>query len=610
MKPSPRKICALLLAVFLAMAGLCTSLTTAVSASPDEGGRVPYRFHFETLHTTSAGGTMIQVVRDLELDLGDRLVAEGWMATAEGVSAYQYLWLPAGGGFGEWVTVKNPHIGPRGDLTAAGIEYPSGHSTAGFSMSIAPPKDASEGYYDLYIRALDGMGTPCDLAVLLNLRYGEPDFVSASGQTISLPRIAREGDASLSGGATVENGQLRIPPDGRVRLGELNLAGFTKVKITYSIPDTHALMGDKTPILGLKSSGAYSYGKETEPYNTTHSLVYAPLTARSGEVTLELDACDENGEIWLTGHLDGDILISRIQFVARGYATDRVAAHVNLSGELKPYLNGVNHTSITTVTDPTLGDVLRLEVTEETNDPYAYFRAEDLLRENGIALDADEYKYMVFLYRADPANNTDRMNLYLCSGPIIGPTEDCNQGVTLERDGKWHYLLVDLSAKANWGGIIHGWRFDYISGDSDAGDGVELASVQLFRTAKAARKLAGKDPMSKEPYGIGDPTVVKDMSEETDAEEPDFILDPADTYEVTEPPAEPPTEPPADTIPSDTHTPDSESVPSPDGTREPSAKRGCASAVSSLSLLPLLSPLPLWLKKRNNPTHKGENHET
>ena len=139
---------------------------------------------------------------------------------------------------------------------------------------------------------------------------------------------------------------------------------------------------------------------------------------------------------------------------------------------------------------------------------------------------------------------------------------------------------------------------------------VKMEAYAALKPAKAARKLAGKDPMSKEPYRIGDPAVVKDMSEENDAHEPDFILDPADTYEVTEPPAEPPTEPPADTIPSDTHAPDSESVPSPDGTREPSAKRGCASAVSSLSLLPLLSPLPLWLKKRNNPTHKGEIHET
>ena len=233
MRPSPRTICALLLAVCLAVAGLCTSLTMAVSASSDEGGRVPYRFHFETLHTTNAGGTVIQVLRDQRMELGESLEAAGWLATAEGVSAYQYLWLPAGGGTGEWITVKNPHIAPRKDLTAAGIEYPSGHSTAGFTLNITPPEGTSEGYYDVYIRALDGMGTPCDLAALLNLRYGDPDLVSASGQTVSIPRIEREGETSLLGGATVDGGQLRIPPDGRVRLGNLNLASFEAVKITY-----------------------------------------------------------------------------------------------------------------------------------------------------------------------------------------------------------------------------------------------------------------------------------------------------------------------------------------------------------------------------------------
>ena len=122
MKHATRRICTLLLAVFLSVAGACTSLTMTTSAYPDEGGRVPYRFHLETLHTTGAGGSMIQVVRKLELELGQPLEAAGWLATDEGVSAYQYLWLPAGGGVGEWITVKDPHITHRHDLTAAGIE--------------------------------------------------------------------------------------------------------------------------------------------------------------------------------------------------------------------------------------------------------------------------------------------------------------------------------------------------------------------------------------------------------------------------------------------------------------------------------------------------------
>lgn len=610
MKHATRRICTLLLAVFLSVAGACTSLTMTTSAYPDEGGRVPYRFHLETLHTTGAGGSMIQVVRKLELELGQPLEAAGWLATDEGVSAYQYLWLPAGGGFGEWITVKDPHITHRHDLTAAGIEYPSGHSTAGFQFTIEPPKDLPEGYYDIYIRALDGMGTPCDLAAILDLRYGDPDRVSASGQSISFPRIGREGEASLLGGATVEDDTLRLPPDGRVRLGDLNLTGFEEVKITYYFPDARAWKGDKTSILGLKSSGEYSYGKEDESYNVTHSLVHAPLWERAGQITLKLTECDENGHIWLTGHLNSEIVITAIDFVGKGYGTDRVAALINLSGETAtPYLRSFSHTEAKTVTDPHLGEVLRLEVKDATNDPYAHFAVGDLLRDHDIVLDADVYKYLVLLYRAEPVNNTDRMNLYLCSGPIMGATEECNQGATLLRDGQWHYLLVDLSQKANWGGIVNGWRFDYISGDSDAGDAVEFASVQFFRTAKAAHEAAQQDPTRREAYKSGDPVVLRDMREEGSAEE-EFIPDPSDTYEVTEPPTEPPIEPPTEPAPSDTEAPDSETITSPDGTEEPPTKRGCASAVSSFSLLALLSPLPLWLKKRKILTYKGENHET
>ena len=111
------------------------------------------------------------------------------------------------------------------------------------------------------------------------------------------------------------------------------------------------------------------------------------------------------------------------------------------------------------ITDPVLGDVLRMEVNEASNDPYVFFNAGGLLKEHDILLDANEYKYMVLLYRSYADNPTDRMNLYLCSGTITGATEECNHGVTLRRDGKWHYLLIDLTQRANWGGIINGWRF-------------------------------------------------------------------------------------------------------------------------------------------------------
>ena len=598
-----RKTISVFLSAVMLTAGILALPSFAVYAAPDDGGRVPYHFAFEKLHTEGCSDTKISVLRDLELESGQPLEAAGWVATDEGISDYLYMWVPAGGGVaGEWESVTTLQIIPRPDLAPAGIAYPSGHSTAGFSFTIEPPKGTPEGYYDIYIRALDGMGTPCDLAALLNLRYGEPDRVSEEGVTVSFPRIGREGEAALTGGASADGGLLRLPPDGAIRLGQFNLAAFEAVRISYAFPDTFDGEGKPTSVLGLKSSGRYSYGKDDEAYNTTHSLAYTALTQRKGEVTIDLTQCDESGELWLTGHLGQDLLITEIQLIHTGYGTDRVAALIQLGGpSILGYCGSFNRTEAKTVTDPELGEVLRLQVTESTNDPYAHFRAGDLLRDHGIILSAGEYKYMVLLYRADAGNSTNRMNLYLCAGRITGATEECNQGEALIADGQWHYLLVNLAQKENWEGIIHGWRFDYISGQSEPGQGVEFATVQFFRTLTAAQEAAKQDPLSRKPYRPEDPVVVKDMREE--AEQEGFTMDPEDTYEVTEPPAEPPTEPstepPVGTLPDE---PANTSPLAPEDTERPAettpSGKGCRSALCSVFVFPILSIPALVLRKR------------
>jgi hypothetical protein len=283
-----------------------------------------------------------------------------------------------------------------------------------------------------------------------------------------------------------------------------------------------------------------------------------------------------------------------------------VAAHINLSGDLLTYFGGFNRTEAATVTDPVLGDVLRLEVTEETNDPYAFFRVGDLLRDNDILLDADEYKYLVLLYRADPAINSDRMNLYLCSGPIIGATEECNQGEVLLRDGQWHYLLVDLSQKENWGGIINGWRFDYVSAQSDPGDAVDFASVQFFRTLDGASQAASQDPLGQQPYHRGDPAVLRDMSEEGNAEKENYVIPDEDSFTVTEPEtaspaASEPSEPSVTTEPEETQPPVGESGPSAE-TAQPPKPKGCASVLMPLTGILAVAAFSVLVKKE----YKGE----
>ena len=598
-----RKGIAVLLAILLLTAGLSVIPSFAVYAAPDGGGRVPYLYSFEKLHTKSHSDTRIAVMRDMTLELGQSIEAVGWLATDEGVAGYQYMWIPTGGGNGEWQDVTDVQISPRPDLVSAGVPYSSGHSTAGFTFTITPPADLAEGCYDVYIRALDGMGTPCDLAALLNLRYGEPDVTSESARLISIPRIGREGEEALFGGSTINEGALTLPPDGGVRLGDLNLAGFEAVKIVYELLDPDA--EGKLPVLGLKSEGTYSYGKGDEGYNMTHDLAYTTLSAAQGEAVISLQGCDESGEVWLTGHLNCEIRITEIEFVCNGYGTDRVAARIQFSEDLISYFSQLNRTELKPVNDPVLGDVLRMEVKEETNDPYAHFKAGALLKDHDIVLDAEDYKYMVFLYRSGTDNNSTRMNLYLCSGAITGATEDCNQGVSLVNDGKWHYLLVDLTQRANWDGVINGWRFDYISANSDAGDFVDFASVQFFRTYDAAKAAASRDPAKGSAFHTGDLPIIRDMSEEQGQEDSDELLsiDPNETYEVTEPPAEPPTEPPTDpaeetqTASPETTEDTTETIPEtrPDG-------KGCRSILCGSAAWIALSFSALVLSKRKKST--------
>lgn len=619
-----KKICTRALTVLLILLTVSVALPSLpVGSKADAGGRVPYRYSLDSINGQSAGGTMIGVIRDLHLPLGDTLEAAGWLATDEGVSRYEYLWLPSGGGTADWKEVTESSITPRPDLAAAGIPYVSGHGTAGFTFTVKPPENVPEGVYDVYIRGVDGMGVPCDLVALLGLRYGDPDSDSGEKRVISFPRLRREGEAATVGSPVIEDTAITLSGRQMVRLGDLNLSSFALMRIGYEL-DSPAPADGRRPILGLKSAGQHGYGDFGDRYNVTHSLCYAALPAGVSKGTLDIDltACDYGGEVWLTGYLEGSLRITSVELIYNGYTTDRVAAKIHLSGDLiSTYFVNYNRTTAKGITDPVLGDVLRLEVAEETNDPYAYFNAGALLKDHGILLDAHEYKYMVLLYRSDAGNPTDRMHLYLCSGTITGATEACNHGVTLKPDGKWHYLLVDLTQRENWGGIINGWRFDYL-GESVPGQGVDLASVQFFRTYEAAKAAASKDPMKGEPFHSGDPAVIRDMSEEVGVDDPDYTIPPEDSFTVTEPETEPPTEPdtPPDTTPpadpADTAEPpatdSADTVPDiPADTPSPSApsaeKKGCASALAPIASILLIALLPILLKPFHK--HKGEHYE-
>lgn len=597
---------AVCLAVVTVVLGLFAGLPLNASAQPDSGGRVPYIFSFDTLHTAAGSASMIRVFRDMSLELGASMEAAGWLATPEGVTCYEYAWIPAGGGFITWMPVSDPYICARPDLVPAGIPHASGHSTAGFSFTLTPPEGTPEGYYDVYIRALDGMGVACDMAAILNLKYGDPDEMRDSGLLISLPRIVREGEDALFGEAKVTDGNIVLPPDGGVRLGNIPLSAYETLRITYRLTDTTE-SDDRTPVLGLKSSGRYSYGKDDEKYNVTDSLAFAALPTTADVMEIDLTDCLYNGEVWLTGHLDRKVVISSLEFISMDYGGDRVAAKIHLSENVMSYLGNNNHTDVIPVQDPQLGDVLRMQVRDETNDPYVYFSAGLLLREHDLAIDAGEYKYIVLLARAPSTNPYDTMVFYLCAGSIASATEACTARFDLKRDDQWHYYVVDLSSTENWTGLINGMRFDFLSGDLQGGEAVEFASMQFFRTREAAMAAAAQTPSAYDK--AVDPMVIPDMVEEEGMGNSVFVPAPEDTYAVTEPETEPSTEPPTSTEDDPatdpagtTSSPDSHDPAGTDSTTSLPSGKGCRSALPAISVLPALAICSIAAVKQRSRT--------
>ncbi len=615
-------ILTLVLAVFTALpATVLAAAETSHKASP------AFVFALDRCNAPEVSGTgnLLLVRRNSSLPKGESLTLSGWLSTDRGVTEYRYAWVPAGGGPADWRTVpaENCRIFARADLAGAGIAHASGHATAGFDLTVPPPEDVTDDYYDIYIRAIDGDGAPCDFLALLHLRYGNADDDDGTSRRVNFDRLvaeSTEGAAVLQGGASVTDEGLILPAESFVRLGDFDLAGFESAVVTYrTVSGAPAATDGARAVIGLKSSDRHPIGGSQAGYDLTDTLAYALPQTANGRVTLDLSACAQSGPLWLTATGPETLIITEIELIYNGNGTDRVAARIHLSGELLSHFAGQNKVALSGVTDPRLGDVLRIEVTEDTNDPFVHFYAEQVLDEADIRLSADAYQYMVVLARAMPHNNGRHMTFYLCAGSITGATEQCTTTFSAEGDGEWHYYLIDLTGLDTWSGLIHGWRFDIINGDSHAGDAVEYASVQFFRTREAATAAASRPVSEATPYHIGDPVVYPDLCEE---QQGDSVLPPEETYIETAPaetdppetdfpetaPRPPETEPISETgedmspEPETTPVSDPAQTTPPEPTTDPQVppdNTGCRSALTvTVLLVPAVAAIPLLRRRK------------
>ncbi len=595
-----RRISLLLICVIL-LATILFALPTgvlAVSEQPSKQAAMPHPPYTFSVDEVSGGSvfsssSMIFVYENFSLAEGQPLTLSGWIATDEGIRGYEYAWVSGIHRTPEWKPVEKADIFPREDLNAAGIPYASGHQSAGFSITVQPESSLKDGYYDLYIRAVSGDGIGLDIVIFNQMCYGTPDKDDGETRCISFPRLAKTSGA-LQNASITEDG-LVISNTSLAALGDIRLSDFMQIQISYSV--SRAYIAEKQPLIGFKSSPDHLYGDGKGQYNLTDHVLAIPLDTSKTErqsVTVNFENTDmiPHSALYLAAYLeDGvNVTIHDITLTYRGMAYDRTAAKIYFSSDVISYFEGINQVTLNGVTDPVMGDVLRIEVSNKTNDPFTHFNAWKLLNQHDLRLSADDYKYMVVLARANPENLHSHMTFYLCAGTIFGATEACTYTHALTVDGKWHYYVFDLTATENWKSCINGWRFDIISGDSLPGNYVDFASIQFFRTPEAAAKAASASvTQNVTPHAIGMPSVMKDDIEEQVSSDLPVIFEDGDWFVETQPEAETETTPiELPEISSDTEQNNeilTESVPDSTTQAEIPTPSGCTSVVSTICLL-------------------------
>ncbi len=593
--------------IFCAVLFCCLCPLTVTSAHDGAAARLyraPYVFCVEEV-TEGIGfsaNSTLHIYDNYVFPASGTMTVSGWFATDEGVDHYEYAWVSGLDRTPAWETAENILIFERPDLAAAGIPYMGGHGTAGFSFDIYPPEGTSDGYYDLYVRAVTGDGVACDMVLFSRMMYGTPDNDDGEIRRISFARLEKTAGALTE--ASVTDTGLVMTNRSMVALGSLALGDFDRIWITYTVSEGYT--DGRQALIGFKSAPEHLYGDGEGQYDLTDHLTALPLKTDTSEpqtVELDLSKVDlkAHKEVYLSTYLkDGVTLtVHKIELSYRGKGYDRTAAKIYFSSDVIGKFSGTNMVTLQGVNDSVMGDVLRIEVIDETNDPFVHFNANSLMFEHDIRLSADDYKYMVVLARASAENQSDSMTFYLCAGSIYGATEACTYSHHIIPDGKWHYYVFDLTARENWKGGINGWRFDIINGNCQPGNYVDFASVQLFRTKEAAETAASASVTDNiTPHTLGMLAVVRDDVEDKIVSDDPVTFKDGDWFEETTVPETEPVTFPQGTMPTE---PSVTLAPNEGETTEVTSEltpaEGCSSLISAVSLI-LLIPL-IYIFKKN-----------
>lgn len=153
---------------------------------------------------------------------------------------------------------------------------------------------------------------------------------------------------------------------------------------------------------------------------------------------------------------------------------------------LSSVLNGAHQCKFKIVMDGTYGSVLKLTTTSGASDPFVYFDYGAYMK--GLKLDAvnaDEYKYLVFTIRPENCSS-ETFELFYCAGTIAGATPGYQTTATFDAGSEsWQKIIFDLSG-ADWTGNVNGFRLDFLASPGGAGESVYIYSIDFYKTAKEA----------------------------------------------------------------------------------------------------------------------------
>ena len=130
---------------------------------------------------------------------------------------------------------------------------------------------------------------------------------------------------------------------------------------------------------------------------------------------------------------------------------------------------------------------LKLTVTNmQLGDPYAsfsYLSAETLAS-------ADEYKYIVLVYKMPETNSAPRYSTELfCQCQNRGAEGGQSVQMSTKRSGKYEYAAYNAGALSKWKGEITGLRIDYFAAGMVDGDCLLIHNIMLAKTKDEAKEI-------------------------------------------------------------------------------------------------------------------------